>query len=173
MNPNLFEAIGVFESHEVVDRPLLERLLVSKDYRARAYATRVVGRWHDRLKNPLSLLRRSATDEHSRVRLEAIVAVSDVREAESISIAAQAADGSADRFITLAFKNAVHALASEWKPALLTGKLNFSKPEHLFSVVREGGGNEVASVVRLKLADPGLSNARKTYSRGIARPDRQ
>ena len=161
LEAKLFEAIGVFESHEVVDRPLLERLLASKDYRARAYATRVVGRWHDRLKNPLALLRRSATDEHSRVRLEAIVAASDVREAESIVIAAQAADGSADRFITFAFKNAVHALASEWKPALLAGKLDFAKPAHLLSVVREGGGNEVASVVRQKLADSALSTARK------------
>ena len=161
LEAKLFEAIGVFESHEVVDRPLLERLLASKDYRARAYATRVVGRWHDRLKNPLALLRRSATDEHSRVRLEAIVAASDVREAESIVIAAQAADGSADRFITFAFKNAVHALASEWKPALLAGKLDFAKPAHLLSVVREGGGNEVASVVRQKLADPAPSTARK------------
>ena len=161
LEAKLFEAIGVFESHEVVDRPLLERLLTSKDYRARAYATRVVGRWHDRLKNPLALLRRSATDEHSRVRLEAIVAASDVREAESIAIAAQAADGSADRFITFAFKNAVHALASEWKPALLAGKLDFAKAAHLLSVVREGGGNEVASVVRQKLADPALSTARK------------
>ncbi len=161
LEAKLFEAIGVFESHEVVDRPLLERLLTSKDYRARAYATRVVGRWHDRLKNPLALLRRSATDEHSRVRLEAIVAASDVREAESITIVAQAADGSADRFITFAFKNAVHSLASEWKPALLGGKLDFSKPAHLLSVVREGGGNEVASVVREKLADPALSTARK------------
>ena len=161
LEAKLFEAIGVFESHEVVDRPLLERLLTSKDYRARAYATRVVGRWHDRLKNPLALLRRSATDEHSRVRLEAIVAASDVREAESIAIAAQAADGSADRFITFAFKNAVHALASEWKPALLAGKLDFAKPAHLLSVVREGGGNEVASVVRKKLADPALSTAHK------------
>ena len=161
LEAKLFEAIGVFESHEVVDRPLLERLLASKDYRARAYATRVVGRWHDRLKNPLALLRRSATDEHSRVRLEAIVAASDVREAESIAIAAQAADGSADRFITFAFKNAVHALASEWKPALLAGKLDFAKAAHLLSVVREGGGNEVASVVRQKLADPAPSTARK------------
>jgi putative heme-binding domain-containing protein len=161
LEAKLFEAIGVFESHEVVNRPLLERLLAAKDYRARAYATRVVGRWHDRLKNPLALLRRSATDEHSRVRLEAIVAASDVRAAESIAIAARAADGSADRFITFAFKNAVHALASEWKPALLAGKLEFAKPAHLLSVVREGGGNEVAGVVRQQLADPALSPARK------------
>ncbi|MFP6903479.1 MAG: hypothetical protein VCB81_07420, partial [Verrucomicrobiia bacterium] len=157
----LFEAIGVFESHEVVNRPLLERLLAAKDYRARAYATRVVGRWHDRLINPLTLLRRSATDEHLRVRLEAIVATSDVHEPESMAIAAQAADGLADRFIAFAFKNTVHALASEWKPALLAGQLKFAKPAHLLSVVREGGGNEVAGVVRQQLSNPNLTAARK------------
>ncbi|MEO1997119.1 MAG: PVC-type heme-binding CxxCH protein, partial [Planctomycetaceae bacterium] len=32
---HLYEALGVFESHEVVNRPLLERLLVAKDHRAR------------------------------------------------------------------------------------------------------------------------------------------
>ena len=161
LEAKLFEAIGVFESHEVINRPLLEHLLAAKDYRARAYATRVVGRWHDRLKNPLALLRRSAKDEHPRVRLEAIVAASDVRTAESVAIAALAADGSADRFITYAFKKSVHALGSEWKPALLAGKLDFAKPAHLVNVVREGGGNEVASVVRQQLADPGLTPTRK------------
>ena len=161
LEAKLFEAIGVFESHEVVNRPLLERLLVAEDYRARAYATRVVGRWHDRLQDPLDLLSRGAADEHLRVRLEAIVAASDVRTAESITIAVQAADGSADRFIAFAFKNAVHALASQWKPALLAGQLKFAEPAHLFSVVREGGGNEVAGVVRQQLADPNLTAARK------------
>jgi putative heme-binding domain-containing protein len=161
LEAKLFEAIGVFESHEVVNRPLLERLLAAKDYRARAYATRVVGRWHDRLKNPLTLLHSSATDEHLRVRLEAIVAASDVRGAESITIAALAADGSADRFITFAFKQSVHALSSQWKPALLAGKLKFAKPAHLVNVVREGGGNEVAGVVRQQLAEPNLTAARK------------
>ena len=161
LEAKLFEAIGVFESHEVVNRPLLERLLTAKDYRARAYATRVIGRWHDRLKNPLKLLLSSATDEHLRVRLEAIVAASDVPGAESITIAALAAEGSADRFITFAFKQSVHALSSQWKPALLAGKLKFDKPAHLVSVVREGGGNEVAGVVREQLADPALSAKRK------------
>ena len=161
LEAKLFEAIGVFESHEAVNRPLLERLLSAKDYRARAYATRVAGRWHDRLQDPLDLLRRSAADKHLRVRLEAIVAASDVRSAESIAIAAQAADGSADRFIAFAFKNAVHALASEWKPALLAGQLKFAEPAHLLCVVREGGGNEVAGVVRQQLSDPNLTATRK------------
>ncbi|MEC9350135.1 MAG: PVC-type heme-binding CxxCH protein, partial [Planctomycetota bacterium] len=56
----LYEAIGVFESHEEVNRPLLGRLLNAKDHRARAYATRVLGRWHDRLDKPLALLKQRA-----------------------------------------------------------------------------------------------------------------
>ena len=49
------------------------------ELRARAYATRVLGRWHDRLDKPLALLKKRAADESPRVRLEALVAASDVR----------------------------------------------------------------------------------------------
>ncbi|MCH2580351.1 MAG: HEAT repeat domain-containing protein, partial [Planctomycetes bacterium] len=103
----LYEAIGVFESHEEVNRPLLGRLLNAKDHRARAYATRVLGRWHDRLDNPLALLKQRAADENPRVRLEALVAASDVRTAGSIAVVARAADGPTDRFINFAFSQAV------------------------------------------------------------------
>ena len=152
----LFEAIGVFESHEVVNLSLLERLLTAKDHRARAYATRVIGRWHHLLEDPLILLKNSATDKHSRVRLEAIVSASDIREPHSIIIAAQAADGSKDRFIDFAFSQAVHALAAHWKPALLSGNLQFNQSSHLLRVVSTIGGNEVAGVIRQKLEDENL-----------------
>ena len=158
----LFEAIGVFESHEVVNRQLLQRLLEARDYRARAYATRVIGRWHHRLKEPLALLGKSAVDVHPRVRLEAIVAASDIREANSIVIAAQAADGPADRFIGFAFTQAVHALATHWKPALLSGNLHFNQPSHLVRVVGTIGGNEVAGVIRQKLAGENLATQEAT-----------
>ena len=158
----LFEAIGVYESHEVVNRPLLDRLLKAKNYLARAYATRVAGRWHDRLENPLSRLKQSAADEHPRVRLEAVVAVSDVRQAEAMEVAAQAADGPTDRFINFAFTQTVHALASQWKAALVDGSLAFAKPSHLVKVVSVGGGADVAGVVRQQLADKGLPAERRT-----------
>jgi len=158
----LFEAIGVFESHEVVNRPLLDRLLSAKNYLARAYATRVAGRWHDRLKNPLALLQRSATDDHVRVRLEAVVAASDVRQAEAMTVAAQAVAGPPDRFINFAFTQTVHALASYWKPALVEGSLDFAKSSHLVKVISVGGGADVAGVVRQQLADKELSSERRT-----------
>ena len=121
----LYEAIGVFESHEAINRRLLNRLLDAKDYRARAYATRVAGRWHDRLDDPLAILGRSARDEHIRVRLEALVAASDVRQPKSILVAAHAGANESDRFVKFAFNQTVHALANHWRPALLSGDLTF------------------------------------------------
>jgi putative heme-binding domain-containing protein len=145
---HLYEAIGVFESHEVANRSLLERLLVARDYRARAYATRVAGRWHDRLESPLKLLDRSATDESARVRLEAVVACSDIHSANSMVVAAKAAGHAMDRFIKFALTQTVHSLAPHWRPALTNGKLNFENPIGLIYVLRAHGGKDVTSQVR-------------------------
>ena len=172
LEAKLFEAIGVFESHEVVDRPLLERLLASKDYRARAYATRVVGRWHDRLKNPLALLRRSATDEHSRVRLEAIVAASDVREAESIAI------GPSRRWLG---GSLYHLRLQKRRPRprqrmearVVGGQTGFCQSGA--SVKRRARRRRQRSRQRgaPKTGRPRAVHRAQTCSHGIARPDRQ
>src|SRR6185295_16992184 len=76
----LIDAIGIYETHEVVDPVLLRRLLKSPDYRVRAYATRVAGSWSDRLPGVVGLLAERAADDHPRVRLEAVVAASYVTE---------------------------------------------------------------------------------------------
>ncbi len=145
---HLYEAIGVFESHEVVHRPLLERLLKAKDYRARAYATRVAGRWHDRLESPLELLGRSVADEKARVRLEAVVACSEIHSAESMVVAAKAASHSMDRFTNFALAQTVHALAPKWRPALSQGRLHLDDPAALVYMLRVYGGKDVAGQVR-------------------------
>jgi len=157
LDHHLYEAIGVFESHEVVKRSLLERLLVANDYHARAYATRVAGRWHDRLESPLELLDRSVTDENARVRLEAIVACSDIHTANSIVIAAKAASGRLDRFTNFALSQTVHALAPLWGPALNQGKLNFDDPSGLIYVLRTYGGQDVTGQVRALIQSEEIS----------------
>ena len=58
---------------------LLKQLLRSPDARVRAAATRVLCYWQDRVENPLELLRTQINDEHPRVRLEAIRALSFVK----------------------------------------------------------------------------------------------
>ncbi len=167
---HLYEAIGVFESHEVVNRSLLERLLVAKDYHARAYATRVVGRWHDRLEAPLELLERSVTDENARVRLEAIVACSDIHVADSMVVAAKAASQPTDRFINHSLTQTVHALAPYWRPALSQGKLGFEDATDLIYVLRAYGGEDVAGQVRsLILSDAITEKGRRQLLALLAR----
>src|SRR6266566_522069 len=72
----MLEALWLHQNHNVVNESLLRRTLRSPDYRARAAATRVLCYWRDRVQNPLDLLEAQVNDEHPRVRLEAIRALS-------------------------------------------------------------------------------------------------
>ncbi len=153
---SLYEAVGVFESHEAVNPALLDRLLAAEDYRARAYGIRVAGRWRDRLDDPLKRLRIGARDPEPRVRLETIVAAAEVPDPESIVIACRAADDSADRFINYALTQAVHGLADQWKPLLIEKRLAFDRPSHLVRVLATYGGEELLDVVRDNTSDPAM-----------------
>jgi glucose/arabinose dehydrogenase len=81
---DLFEALGVYETHEVVEPHLLRRLLEARDYRARAYAAGVIGHWQDRLDGALELLARRVVDEHPRVRLAAVVSCAYFERPEAV-----------------------------------------------------------------------------------------
>jgi len=153
----LVHAIGICEGHETLRPALLNRLLRAEDFRARAYATRVIGHWGTRLADPLSLLRRQIQDPHPRVRLEAIVACSYIPSTEAAAVATQALDKPRDRFIDYALAQTVNALGPYWYPALAGGSLPFAaNPEHLRFALESEGTKETAGLVR-KLADrPGL-----------------
>jgi len=145
---HLYEALGVFEAHEVVNESLLDRLLEATDDRARAYATRVLGRWHDRINDPLEMLDRMVADESPRVRLEAIVACSEIDSPESIIIAAKALNNPLDRFTRHALAQTTVALKAQWQPALRSGNLSFEKPEHLVFVLKETTDKRTVATVR-------------------------
>ena len=86
---NLLEALWVHQHHNVVNEPLLQTLLTTKDYHARAAATRVLCYWRDRVKDPLAMLQKQVNDDAPRVRLEAIRALSffdggDAKKAQDI-----------------------------------------------------------------------------------------
>src|SRR6185295_2893135 len=145
------EALGIYETFEAPNEALLNAMLRSPDYRVRAYATRVVGSWADRLPKPLELLARSAADEHPRVRLEAVVAASYIPDEASVEVAAIAADRPVDRFINHALIQAVHSLKPHWKPAFDAGRLTFgNKAERMQAVLKADGSADVlAQLVKL------------------------
>jgi len=161
----LIDAIGLFETHEVVEPALLKKMLRSPDYRVRAYATRVVGSWNDRLPDALSLLAERAADDHPRVRLEAVVAASTVPDPKAVEVASIVVDRPMDRFLNHALIQAVHALKVHWKPAFDAGTLTFGgRAERLQFVLKADGSKDVlAQLVTLlksnKLEDETRENA--------------
>src|SRR5204863_2671779 len=131
----LVEALGVYQSHEVVATDLLARLCRAREPGARAYAAGVAGAWADRLADPLALLRPLVADENARVRLQAVVACTSVPKAEAMGVAAIAADLPTDKFLIYALIQAVYALKPYVLPAIKAGKLNLghksSRPDLL------------------------------------------
>src|SRR5262249_39177916 len=88
---HMVEALWLHQSLDEVDLPLLNRLVTCPEPHARAAATRVLCYWRDRVPDPLGLLQKQVNDEHPRVRLEAIRALSffegkDVVTAQKIAL---------------------------------------------------------------------------------------
>ena len=136
------EAFGEYETHEVVEKELLAKLLRSPDFRVRAYATRTLGRWADRIEYPLGLLAPMAADENPRVRLEAVVAASGIPSAQSIEVAASVVDKPMDKFLNFALTQTVHALKEQWQPAFESGQLAFGNNSKRFEYVLKADGSK-------------------------------
>ncbi|MFN0051528.1 MAG: PVC-type heme-binding CxxCH protein [Planctomycetales bacterium] len=81
------EGLWLHQSHNVVQPELLRQVLRSPDFQARAAATRIVPHWKDRLDKPLDLLQAQVNDEHPRVRLMAIWALSYFQGADAVAAA--------------------------------------------------------------------------------------
>jgi putative heme-binding domain-containing protein len=89
---HLLEALWLHQQHNVVDLPLLKRMLASPEFRARAAAVRVLCYWRDRVPETMPLLFAAAADEHPKVRLEAVRAASFLTTPEAMEIALVAAE---------------------------------------------------------------------------------
>lgn len=80
------EALWVHQYHNVVDVDLLDKMLGSADFRARAAATRVLCYWRDRVPSSLEMLKKLASDSHPHVRMEAVRAASFFTVPEAIEV---------------------------------------------------------------------------------------
>ncbi|QDU45553.1 HEAT repeat protein [Symmachiella dynata] len=107
---NLLEALWVHQHHDVVDEDFLKQLLRSPDYRVRAAATRVLCYWRDRVNEPLALLQVQVNDEHPRVRLEAVRALSFFDSAEAQAVLYEALTHPDDDYLKYTFKETLDTL---------------------------------------------------------------
>jgi glucose/arabinose dehydrogenase/azurin len=118
---HLTEALWVHQWHNIVDVELLQRMLRSPEPRARAAATRVLCYWRDRVPDVLPQLARMASDDHPRVRLEAIRAASFFRTVEAANVALAALKFPADYYINYTLKETLRQLEPSWRKALING----------------------------------------------------
>lgn len=113
----LVEALWVYQGQDVVNEPLLDRLLASPEPRARAAATRVLCFWRDRVGDVTGKLRRLVADEHPRVRLEAVRALSFFRDQEAINISIESLVMPQDDYLSYVFNQTIQTLSKRVPPA--------------------------------------------------------
>lgn len=118
----LAEALWVKQWHNVVDPVLLKKQLRSPDHRARAAATNVLCYQRDRVADVLALLKVQVEDEHPRVRLEAVRALSFFEQWEAADLALLALKQPTDYYLDYVVKETMRQLERWWKPAIADGK---------------------------------------------------
>jgi putative heme-binding domain-containing protein len=145
----LLEGLWLYQSHNVVDQKLLERVLAAKDHRARAAATRVLAHWRDRLSDPLALLRKLAADEHPRVRLEAVRAASFFGVPEAVEVVLVAEEKPKDQYIDFVRGETMKALQPHVRKAIAEGKkIKFVTPAGARYFLRTVGTEDLLKMER-------------------------
>jgi putative heme-binding domain-containing protein len=150
---HLLEGLWTYQSLGVVEPALLNRVLSAKDPNARAAAVRVLGAWHPRLPDALAMLEKLVADEHPRVRLEAVVALTRLGSAKATEVAMRALDKPIDRFLDHALYLAARNTQAVWLPALEQKQIDFdADPRHLAFALEAAGSAEavmpLAALVR-------------------------
>jgi putative heme-binding domain-containing protein len=114
----VLEALWIHEWHNKLDMPLLQKVLTSKDYRARAAATRVLVNWRDSIPQALEILKEAANNESARVRLEAVRGASFFNQPEAVEIVLVASQKPMDKYLSYVRTETMKALDSVVKRAV-------------------------------------------------------
>jgi putative heme-binding domain-containing protein len=125
------EGLWMYQSVDVVEAGLLKQLLGAGDARIRAAATRVLSDWHKRIDQPLERLAERIADEHPRVRLEAMRALSRIPSARSADLVLSALGQPMDEFLEYALWLSINDLADPWVAAIESGEWKFEGRERL------------------------------------------
>lgn len=104
---HLLEALWVTWGLNRVNENILDKVLHSRDYRARAAAVRVLRYSGHQISNQAELLKSAAGDAHGRVRLEAIVAASWLDRETGLGIITEAGKHPLDEWMIHAYETAL------------------------------------------------------------------
>ena len=125
----LCEALWIQQSHHAVDIALLKQLLQANSFQARAAATRALADEWDRIPNALGLLHPLVNDDHPRVRLEVVRALSFVPATESVDLALEVARKPLDYYLEYTLQHTLGALEPQWKESFTRGEIAKNNPD--------------------------------------------
>ncbi len=117
------EALWLQESFHAVDVALLQKALAAKTPDARAAATRILADERDYIANAEALLTKQATDEHPRVRTEAVRGLSFFSDIEAMKAVVAAVRAGDDNYVNYTADAAMGANLGVWQAAHLRGEL--------------------------------------------------
>ncbi|MEE2641013.1 MAG: PVC-type heme-binding CxxCH protein [Planctomycetota bacterium] len=125
---HMLEALWTSQSIRMVNEPLLEFALDHPDHRLRAAGIRVAVEWRNRLQKlkPFDLFSDAVVDDHPRVRLEGVRALSLYPRAQAVSNSLKALDRPMDFYLDFALWKTVRQLREEWLPRLTAGEFDFN-----------------------------------------------
>ena len=117
------EALWVQQGHHAVDPGLLGEVLRAKTPEARAAATHLIADQWSYLPEPMSLLRPMTRDEHPRVRLEALRALSFVETPEAVDLALEVPGQPTDYWLDYTLQHTFGALEPVWRERFEKGEI--------------------------------------------------
>ncbi|HEX8910812.1 MAG TPA: HEAT repeat domain-containing protein, partial [Humisphaera sp.] len=136
----LLEALWAYQHIETPEPKLLERVMKSSVPQVRAAGARVAGEWAAQLDDAAARVAPLATDEHPRVRLEAVRALAAIGKYRNdpavIPAALKALDKPIDPFLDFVLYDTLADLKDVWVPAVTAGRVEFADPKHLDFALR-------------------------------------
>jgi azurin len=138
----LMEALWLYQDFNRPAPDLLKDLLVARDERARAAATRVLLQWRDKVPDATALMKRQINDPSPRVRLEAVVAFSHFSGDEAVLAATDIFKYPTDYYLDYAIKETFNYLKPVWLRVFRNQPDHFSNnpkaAEYLISSLNDG-----------------------------------
>jgi azurin/glucose/arabinose dehydrogenase/lysophospholipase L1-like esterase len=119
---HVLEGLWVHQWHNIVDAPLLKKVLNFEDHRARAAAVRVLSYWRHDVDGALDLMEDAVNDSEPLVRLEAVRALSFFKNARAAELAVQVLNHDMDKYLEYTLNETMRALDPYWKNAMNNGK---------------------------------------------------
>ncbi len=161
----LCEALWLQESFRHLDPALVNRIMANDDFHARAAAVQTVSNEMVRFPGALDVFKTAIKDQHPRVRLEAVRALSYVQSVEALEIALQATAMPLDYWIEYTLEHTLHALkpfadAAAAQGTFLAGANDKMKEYYATYKLSTGPGGQAVKPLK-DAEDPALSERQR------------